>query len=601
MAYNFTSRSTCNADFLGPSLADICSGSSFVLFMSLLNTFVRDKNKISGICERIKPIERPDPEYDFVVIGGGAAGSVVASRLSEISKWKVLLIEAGPDEPTAAEIPSFFIDDLISWGYQTTNESHACLSTNGSCSYSSVKTLGGNTVHNAMVYLRGNPTDYNNWAALGNEGWSWNEVKPFFLKAENNSEIHRVGRFWHATGGPLTVGRFPYQPPITYSILAAAKEAGFGVSHDLNGDDLTGFSIVQTTNKHGVRRSSARAYLWPARHRRNLHVSLNSTCTRIIIENGAAVGVEYYQNGEFKTVHTSREVILSAGSIKSPHVLLLSGVGPQNHLKSMGVEVVKNLPGVGENYHDHLYYQVTFTVNEADIYDNNWAAASEYLAFQTGPLSATGLNQVLGVISSPATMPDYPDTQIQCGGYLPTCAPGEIGALQSTGRRTVTFWSGWEHPKSRGRISLASKNPFQYPVIWGNFLDNSDDVAGLVRGINFILALAETKALKAHNLTLSNTPLEACSDHLFPSDEYWECAVHQNMLPQSHNVGSCKMGPPSDPMAVVDPQLRVYGIKGLRIADASIMPQVISANTAAATMMIGERAAHFIKTYWGGH
>ncbi|XP_046753206.1 glucose dehydrogenase [FAD, quinone]-like [Diprion similis] len=604
MTHHLTLAQTCNERQLpGPSLADMCSTSdpNSVMFMSVLDLLTQKNEKISGICERVRPIESPDLEYDFIIVGGGAGGSVMAARLSEISHWKVLLLEAGDEEPTSAQIPSFasvIQGSSLEWGYRTTNESHACLSTNGSCLYPAAKVLGGCTVHNGMIYLRGNPTDYNNWAAMGNEGWTWDEVKPFFLKAEDNAEIDRVGKFWHATGGPLFIERSSYQPSFAYSIIRAAEEAGFDVSQDLNGDDVTGFTIAQTTTKNGVRRSSAASYLRPIRNRENLHISLNSTVTRVLIEDGKAVGVEYFKSGEFKMVRASREVILSAGNVKSPHILLLSGIGPKDHLKSMGITVIKDLPGVGSNYNDHPFFPLTFTINENDVYDNNWAAAAEYLASQTGPLSSYGIAGVFAQLASSATTPDYPDIQIFSTGYLADCAPGEIGALRSTGRRTLSLSALHLHPKSRGRISLASTDPFESPLIWGNFLSESSDVDRLLDGINSILKLTNTNTLRSHNMTLSMPTVEACRDYTFSTTEYWKCALRQSVRGVGHGNGCCKMGPDHDAMAVVDHKLRVRGIKGLRVVDTSVMPKVISGNTATPTMMIAERAADFIKKHY---
>ncbi|XP_046434278.1 glucose dehydrogenase [FAD, quinone]-like [Neodiprion fabricii] len=598
MDYHVPSPFTCNESLPGPSMTDMCSTSTFAVFMTLLGSLVQKNEKISGMCERVKSIDSPDPEYDYIVVGGGAAGSVVAARLSEISHWKVLLLEAGDDEPATAAIPSYYsavTQSRLDWKYQTTNESYACFSTNGSCLYTAAKVLGGSTVHNGMIYLRGNPTDYNNWAAMGNEGWTWDEVKPFFLKAEDNGEINRVGRFWHSTGGPLSVERFPYRPPFADSILEAAKEAGFEMSQDLNGDKITGFTIIQSTTKNGVRRSSGASYLRPIRNRENLQISLNSTVTRVVIENGRAVGVEYFQNGEFKTVSASQEVVLCAGTVRSPQILLLSGIGPEEHLKLMDIKVVHNLPGVGSNYHDHMYFMINFTINEPDVYDNNWAAATEYLDFQTGPLSSTGLGQVVAELASSTTTPDFPDIQIFGLGYDADCAPGEIGALRSTGKRTIAMVVGYQHPKSKGRISLASNDPFKYPTIWGNYLSESSDVDGLIEAVNYVMRLADTNALKAYNITLSVSTLTACNNFTYPSTDYWKCAIQQDTFPQAHGSGSCKMGPEHDAMAVVDHELRVRGIKGLRVADTSIMPQIISGNTGAPTIMIGERASEFIK------
>ncbi|XP_046436305.1 glucose dehydrogenase [FAD, quinone]-like isoform X1 [Neodiprion fabricii] len=602
MEYNYTLPETCNADYLGQSVASICNVTSYYFFLSILETFVRRKQRIAQTCERITPIHIPDAEYDFIVVGGGAAGSVVAARLSENPSWKVLLVEAGPDELVAASIPGFVYvvpESSNEWGYQSTNEAYACQGSNGSCSITQAKTLGGGMSHNAMIYLRGSPYIFDQWAAMGNEGWSWEEVLPFFKKSENNGDIDSVGRKYHGTNGPLFVERFPSKPPFANVILEAAKEAGFGLSNDLNGDDPIGFTILQTTSHRGARRSSAAAYLRPIRHRKNLQITLNSTCTRVIIENRRAVGIEYYKDGKLYTVRASREVILSAGAVRSPHLLLLSGVGPEEDLKSYGIEVIENLPGVGCNFHDHAVFPISFTIDEPDVYDNNWAALAEYIAFQTGPLSNIGLGQVAGALPSGITTPNLPDNHIVGMAYAAGCAPGGIGLLSSDGKREIEFWAGYEHPKCRGKISLASSDPLEYPSITVNYLCHPDDIAGVVKAVEYTLQLADAPALKAYNMTLAATPFEPCSTYTFASRKYWECAVHYNATGEFHVAGSCKMGPSSDPLAVVDPRLRVYGIQGLRVADASIMPQVTTANTASVCVMIGERAAHMIKQDWG--
>ncbi|XP_046753200.1 glucose dehydrogenase [FAD, quinone]-like [Diprion similis] len=577
MEYNVSFAGTCNGDLLGPTIASICNVTSYYFFMTILETLVRKNQGIAQTCERIIPINTIDAEYDFIIVGGGTAGSVIAARLSENPSWKVLLMEAGPDELASASVPGFFgsiSQSSLEWGYRSQNESFACLGTNSSCLISAAKMLGGGMAHNALIYLRGSPMIFDQWAAMGNEGWSWEEVLPFFKKCENNGNIDIVGRKYHGTDGPLFVERAPTLPPFANVILQAAKEAGYGVTDDLNHLDSIGFGITQTTSHRGARRSSAAAYLRPIRHRKNLHITLNTTCTRVIIENRKAVGVEYYKNGKFYTVRASKEVIISAGAVGSPHLLLLSGVGPEKDLTSVGINVVENLPGVGMNFHDHAIYPIDFTMNEPDVYDNNWDALAEYITFQTGPLSNTGLTQVIGALPSGISSPNLPDIHVIGAGYDATCAPGNVGALQSDGKRGFGFSAGYEHPKCRGKVSLVSPDPFVHPSIWVNYLCHPDDVAGLVKSIEYTLALADTPAFKAYNVTFSATPFEPCSKHAFPSKKYFECAVHYNASTEYHLAGSCKMGPSSDPLAVVNPRLRVHRIHGLRVADASIMPQV---------------------------
>lgn len=571
--------------------------------MTLLDTFIRAKDEVSQLCERVKPVDPPAYYYDFIVVGGGTAGSVVASRLSEQPQWKVLLLEAGSDEPPGADVPSMvamFLGTELDWQYLTTNETNACLSMGGSCYWPRGKNLGGSSTHNGMMYMRGHAKDYANWVNQGNKGWSWEEVLPYYMCSENNTEINRVGHKYHSTQGLLNVERFSYRPRISKDILAAAAERGYPISEDLNGDQFTGFTVAQVMSKNGVRQSTATAFLRPIRYRRNLQIALNATVTKILIENGKAVGVQYYQDGKLRVARASREIIVSGGAVNSPQILLLSGIGPKEHLKAVNVPVVKDLPGVGENLQNHVSYTVPFTINEPNEIDLNWAAAVEYIGFQKGPMAATGLSQLTGILPSSYTTPDHPDLQFFFGGYQAACgSTGVVGAVMDNRRRSISISPTNTRPRSRGTLRLASNDPLAKPIIHGNYLTDPMDGRILVEGINIALSLANTTALSKHNMTLNHTPLPACSKFQFLSNDYWNCAIRQDTGPENHQAGSCKMGPASDPMAVVDNQLRVHGIKGLRVADTSIMPQVVSSNTAAPAIMIGERAAAFIKSSWG--
>ncbi|XP_014467194.1 PREDICTED: glucose dehydrogenase [FAD, quinone]-like [Dinoponera quadriceps] len=603
MSYNLSVGPACPEPYLGPSLAQVCPGSQFLTFMTILDTLVRSQDRVSQLCERVKQTDPPEYYYDFIVVGGGSAGAVVASRLSDIPEWKVLLLEAGPDEPPGAEVPSMvamFLGTDIDWQYQTTNEMNACLSTGGSCSWPRGKNLGGTSVHNGMMYMRGHAKDFDNWAAMGNTGWNWRDVLQYFMCSENNTETKRVGRKYHSTGGLLNVERFPWKPALADDILAAAAERGYPISEDLNGDQFTGFTVAQSTSKNGVRMSSAAAFLRPYRQRRNLQIALNATATKIIVENQRAVGVQYYQDGELRVARAAKEVIASGGAVNSPQLLLLSGIGPKEHLRAVNVTVVNDLPGVGENLHNHVSYTLSWTINQPNVYDLNWAAATEYIAFQKGPMSSTGLAQLTGILPSIYTTPDHPDIQVFFGGYQAACATtGEVGATMNGDGRSISMSPTNIQPRSKGSLRLASNNPLEKPIIWANYLSDPMDVAILVEGIEVALSLANTTAMAKYNMTLSNRPLQACSRFPFVSKDYWSCAVRQDTGPENHQAGSCKMGPATDPMAVVDDQLRVHGTRNLRVADASIMPQVTSSNTAAPAMMIGERAAAFIKSDWG--
>ncbi|XP_047355281.1 glucose dehydrogenase [FAD, quinone]-like [Vespa velutina] len=591
----------CSHPFLnGMTLSDVCVTNQMALFFSLLSTLVTFHPKIGDPCGRITPVEKTEIIYDFIVVGGGAAGPIVAARLSEVEKWKVLLIEAGPDEPAGAEIPSYFqayLGTSLDWKYKTTNESHACLSTNKSCSWPRGKNLGGCTAHHGMAYHRGHAKDYERWYEMGCEGWTWNEVLPYFLMSEDNREIGRVSAKYHRTGGIMTVERFPWQPDFAWSILEAANETGLGVTEDLVGDQITGFTVAQTLSKDGVRQSTAAAYLRPNKYKNKVKVLLNATVTKVLLKNKKVYGVKYMKDGKTYTVKAKREVILSGGTINSPKILLDSGIGPKKVLKSAKVPLVHDLPGVGENLHNHVSYGLDFTLNQMPQSKLNINSADLYLYNQTGPLSSSGLAQVTGILSSTFTTKDDPDIQIFFAGYQAICT-SKLGIADLTmynNKETIQMSSVNLHSLSRGRIMIKSNNPLHDPVIWSNELSHKQDSEIILQGIRFIQTLANSSVMAKYKLEHVKKLSKPCSDYEYDSDDYWKCEIHWNTRPENHQAGTCKMGSTNDPMAVVSPKLKVYGIEGLRVADASIMPKVVSGNPTAPINMIGERCAAFIK------
>ncbi|CAH2266245.1 jg17815 [Pararge aegeria aegeria] len=550
-----------------------------------------------------------DSVYDFIVVGGGSAGSVVAARLSEVPEWRVLLLEAGFDEPTGAQVPSMFLNFIgssIDWGYQTEPEPAACLGEKDKkCYWPRGKVLGGTSVMNGMMYIRGSRKDYDSWAAAGNEGWAYEDVLPYFLKSEDNKQVEEMDRGYHATGGPLTVSQFPYHPPLSYSLIKAGEELGYQAV-DLNGERHTGFSIAQTTNRNGSRLSVARAFLRPAKHRQNLHVMLNATVTKVLINQTTrqAYAVEVRNSfGGTEVIFANNEIIVSAGAVASPQILQLSGIGDPEVLSRAGVKLVHKLPAVGRNLHNHVAHFLNFHVNDNNTAPLNWATAMEYLLFRDGLMSGTGISEVTALINTKYSNPkdDNPDVQLFFSGFLADCAKtGMVGEKLGNGSRSVQMFPAVLHPKSRGKLEIGSADPFAYPKIYANYLTHPDDVKTLVEGIKFAVKLSETKALKKYGMKLDKTPVKGCEKIKFGCDAYWECAVRMQTAPENHQAGSCKMGPRGDPTAVVDNFLQVQGIDRLRVADASIMPAVTSGNTNAPTVMIGERAADFIKKRWLG-
>ncbi|KAL1130305.1 hypothetical protein AAG570_013243 [Ranatra chinensis] len=564
--------------------------------MGLLEVFIRSQCDLEDPCGRPQSRRLPDREYDFVVVGGGSAGSVVASRLSEVAHWRVLLVEAGPDEPTGTQVPSMFLNFLgssIDWSFKTEPEDMACLNEpQRRCTWPRGKVLGGTSVLNGMMYMRGSKKDFDDWAKMGNNGWSYQDVLPYFLKSEDNLQADTMDAGYHGVGGYLTVTQFPYHPPLSHAILEAGIEMGYKV-RDLNGASHIGFAIAQTTSRNGSRLSAAKAFLRPVKDRPNLHIMLNTTATKVLIDpkEKKAYGVQILRSdGRVETILAKNEVILSGGAVNSPQLLLLSGVGPKEQLDRVGIPVIHDLPGVGRNLHNHVAYFLNFFINDTSTTPLNWATAMEYLLFRDGLMSGTGLSEVTAILNSKyaSRTEEFPDLQFFFGGYLANCAKtGQVG--ERTGET-----------KSRGTIELRSKDPLQPPLIRPKYLSHPADVATLVDGIRIAIKMSETKALKKYGFRMDDRPISGCEKMVFGCDAYWECAVRRNTGPENHQAGSCRMGPPGDPAAVVDPELRVHGVDRLRVIDASIMPAVTSGNTNAPTIMIAEKGSDMTKNRWLG-
>lgn len=596
----------------GPTLASTCGGSSYMLFMGLLEVFIRSQCDLEDPCGRPESRAVPDREYDFIVIGAGSAGSVVASRLSEIPHWRVLLVEAGGNEPTGTQVPSMFLNFIgssIDWAYRTEPEEQACLNEEERrCSWPRGKVIGGTSVMNGMMYIRGSRKDYDDWAMMGNIGWSYQDVLPYFLKSEDNEEAEQMDPGYHGVGGLLTVTRFPYHPPLSHTIIQAAMEQGYPV-RDLNGESNMGFMIAQTTTRNGSRLSTAKAFLRPVKDRPNLHIMLNTTATRILINQTkkAAYGVEVHRNGKTEQILAKKEVILCGGAVNSPQVLMLSGVGPEAELRRHGIPVVQNLDGVGKNLHNHVAHFLNFFINDTATTPLNWATAMEYLLFRDGLMSSTGLSEVTGIVNSRFSNKDFPDLQLFFGGFLANCArTGQVGEREDGGnssmipQRVINITPTVLHPKSRGTIRLRSKDPFAHPIINARYLTDPQDVETLVDGIKIAIRLSEAEAFRKYGMRLDRTPVRGCETLEFGCDAYWRCAIRRNTGPENHQAGSCRMGPPGDPGAVVDPELRIHGIDRLRVMDASVMPRVTSGNTNAPTIMIAEKGSDLTKNRWLG-
>nr|CAI5848985.1 unnamed protein product [Callosobruchus analis] len=573
-----------------------------------------------------RPVDREEVDawYDFIIVGGGSAGSVLANRLTEIPNWKVLLLEAGGQETEISDVPilSLYLHkSKLDWGYKTEPSDSACQAMiEKRCSWTRGKVLGGSSVLNTMLYIRGNRRDFDRWAAYGNRGWSFQEVLPYFKKSEDqrNPYLARDKRY-HSTGGYQTVQDAPYNTPLGIAFLEAGAEMGYDI-RDVNGDKQTGFALWQYTMRRGARCSTAKAFLRPIRLRKNLHISMYSHVTKVLIDPATrrAYGVEFIKNGKKKRVMVRKEVILSAGAINSPHLLMLSGVGPAQHLKEKGVPVIHDSPGVGQNLQDHISSVVTFLIDHPiSLLLNrlvNLNTAFRYAIKEDGPLtSSIGLEAVGFIPTKYANRSDdWPDMEFM---LTSTSTPADGGGQISKAhgltpefykevygdvsfKDTFGVFAMMLRPKSRGEIKLRSKDPLDYPLLYHNYLSHPHDVNVLREGTKAAVAYGQTEALRRFGARFHAVPPPNCKHLPLYTDEYWECYIRQYTLSIYHYSCTAKMGPESDPWAVVDPELRVYGVSGLRVIDASIMPFVTNGNINAPVIMIGEKGADMIKAYW---
>lgn len=571
------------------------------------------------------PTDHMLSEYDFIVVGAGSAGAPVTNRLTEVKDWKVLLLEAGGEELFIYGFPPLHNHMQLTgftWGYRAQPQDNACLGLyDRRCRYPQGKGMGGTSLINAMIYTRGHRRDYDAWESLGNPGWGWDDVLPYFKKSERARGDFADPRF-HGKDGYLGVENPKHRYKILNAFLDSADELGYP-RVDYNSGDEIGFAIIQATTSNGTRSSSNRAFLRPIRHRKNLHVAKFAQVTKVLIdpETKRAYGVEFYRNGRFHRVKARKEVILSAGAFNSPQLLMLSGIGPREHLESLHIPVVHDSPGVGANLQDHVTMGgLAFLVNDtvsmvADRVMTNVTHYLNYILYESGPFTFLGGPEALAYVRTPVarTPPDYPDIELL---FIAGSFAADNGVVVRTGVgvrddiydsvfKPIENKDAWNiypmitRQESRGLVRLKSKNPFAWPIIYANYFDDPHDLVTLVEGIKFAVKLSKTKAFQRYNSTLNDRPIPACKRHQFASDEYWACTARQLTTSLHHFCGTAKMGPVTDPMAVVDPELRVYGVQGLRVVDASIIPLIPAAHTNAAATMIGEKAADLIKQSYG--
>jgi choline dehydrogenase len=519
-------------------------------------------------------------DYDYVIVGAGSAGCVLAARLTEDPSAHVLLLEAGGrDTAREIHIPAAFsklFKTKVDWNYSTEPEPYL---NNRRLYWPRGKVLGGSSSINAMIYIRGNAADYDAWEHLGNEGWGFADALPYFKKSENHE---RGACEFHGTGGPLNVADLGLVNPLTHAFVAGAKELGIRANTDFNGATQDGVGLYEVTQKNGRRHSAADAYLRPALARPNLTVFSGARAARVLIENGRASGVAFVQEGAERQVRATSEVILAGGTVNSPQVLLLSGIGPADQLSRLGIPAMHNLPGVGANLQDHPMVSVGYLCTQQVSLDGaeTFANLLRYLFLKKGPLTSNVAEA--GLFTRSRDGLKVSDIQLLFG---PAYYRGH--GLVRRKEHCFGFGPTLIAPESRGSISLRSANPLEAPAIRVNYLSTDTDMRTMIEGVKLSRRIAHTRAFDPYRGQEIHPGASTTTDADIAE------FLRNEVETLYHPVGTCKMG--TDMLAVVDARLRVRGIEHLRVVDASVMPTVPTGNTNAPTVMIAEKAADMIR------
>ncbi|KAJ8917305.1 hypothetical protein NQ315_002323 [Exocentrus adspersus] len=548
----------------------------------LIPTFITAWNELSKTLARVIQVPnfnewfashdfQPQPEkrYDFIIVGSGSSGSVLANRLSENPNWKILLLEAGEPETGFMAIPPY--QPNVATGLEDQR-----------MAWPRGRALGGTSVINYMIYTRGNRWDYDTWAAKGNPGWSYDEVLPYYIKSER-ARLNQGDYRYHGTDGYLSV-EDTYQSPLVQAFTEGGKELGLEVWDYNTPTSSYGVSTIQATARRGRRHSGATAFLWPVRDRPNLDIVTSAYVTKVLIDQSTrqAFGVQYDRRGSRHKVLAKKEVILSAGTFNSPQLLMLSGIGPRHHLESLGIPCFQDLP-VGGNLQDHVaFVGLSFLIDAPiSLSLERFVEGISLLANNgTGPLTSLGGVEGIGYIKTGVskTVRDQPDIELLfVGGTLAS----DYGLFTRRGMRirddvydsifqplhNQHHWTVFPmllHPKSVGHLELRSRNPYHRPLLYGNYFTDpyNEDLRTLLAAIRVVQRLSDTAAFQRYGSRLNPRPMSGCTHLVFDSDEYWECALRSLSVTLHHQVGTAKMGPADDPGAVVNAQLQVYGVGG---------------------------------------
>jgi choline dehydrogenase len=529
-------------------------------------------------------------EFDFIVIGAGSSGCVLANRLSENGRHSVALLEAGPrDRNPWIHLPIGYAKTMwhpkLNWRFYTEPDENM----DGRRIYwPRGRVLGGSSSINGLIVVRGQREDYDGWERLGNPGWGWTDVLPYFLKLESNPDLAGDGQL-HGSSGPLHVSGIGAKHELIEAVIGAAEACGVPRTRDFNGRDQEGVGYYQLTTLNGLRMSAAKAYLRPAEKRANLEIVTDAHATRILFEDGRATGVAYRRGGEVRTIRARRGVVLSAGAIQSPQLLMLSGVGPAAHLREHGVPLVQDSPGVGRNLQDHLQLRLVYRCSKPVTTNDQMRSVFgrvrmglEWLISRKGPL-AIGINQG-GLFTRVLPESETPDVQFHIATLSADMAGGKVHDHSG-----FTLSVCQLRPESRGEITLASNDPMAAPRMKANYLSTETDRRCAVAGLRFARRLASTAPLSDY------VAAELLPGPAAETDADLIGFARANGATIFHPSGTCRMGPDDDPGAVVDSRLRVRGVDGLWVVDCSVMPTLVSGNTNVPAIMMGEKAADMIR------